>query len=238
MGRIYLYTFHERAWHWAQALVMILLMATGIEIRHPGRVPGLGFDTAVTLHNVLGFALILNAVLGLAYHVFTEEILQFIPQPRGFFDMAVRQAKYYMGGIFRGDPHPIDKDPDNKLNPLQRVTYLLILNVLLPLQLITGLAMWGCYRCPNLSAGIGGPFFLGPLHAALAWVFVAFLVMHIYLATTGHTLTSNIKAMVVGWEELPAGHQAPPGKAAPRRYGLQRLGRVEESRESTAQGGE
>lgn len=235
MGRIYLYTFHERAWHWAQALAMILLMATGLEIRHPGRVPLLEFDFAVSLHNWLGFALILNAVLGLAYHVFTEEILQFVPQPRGFFDMAVRQGKYYLGGIFRGDPHPIEKDPDNKLNPLQRVTYLLILNVLLPLQLVTGLAMWGTQRWPAFSARLGGLALLGPVHALIAWAFVAFLVMHVYLATTGHTPTANLKAMVVGWEDLQPGHG---GAGGARRYGLQRVGRVEEARAFDSQGGE
>jgi len=237
MARVYLYTFHERIWHWLQALAMILLMATGLEIRHPGAVPLLGFDAAVTLHNALGFALILNALLGLAYHVFTEEILQFVPQPRGFFDMAWRQAASYLRGIFRGDPHPIENNPDNKLNPLQRVTYLLILNVLLPLQLATGLAMWGAQRWPAVSARLGGLSLLAPLHALIAWAFVAFLVMHVYLATTGHTPTANIKAMIVGWEDLPAGH-GPASAAAPRRYGLQRVGRVETPRDFASQGGE
>ena len=33
----------------------------------------------------------------------------------------------------RGEPHPFEKQPGKRLNPLQQVTYLAILNVLLPL---------------------------------------------------------------------------------------------------------
>jgi thiosulfate reductase cytochrome b subunit len=31
---------------------------------------------------------------------------------------------------------------------------------------------------------------------------IAFVIAHVYLTTTGHTVTSNLKAMITGWEEL------------------------------------
>jgi thiosulfate reductase cytochrome b subunit len=224
MSKIFLYTFHERVWHWIQALVIMLLMYTGMEIHHPSQFHLLGFDLSTRMHNVLGFALIINAILGLLYHVFTEEFLQFVPQPRGFFDMAHRQAMFYLGGIFRGEEHPIDKNPDNKLNPLQRVTYLLVLNIMLPLQLITGVLIWGAQRWPHLADRVGDLPLLGPLHTLIAWLFGAFLILHIYLATTGHTPMANIMAMLTGWEELPDGQEPEP---ATRRYGLSRLGQTQ-----------
>ena len=39
---------------------------------------------------------------------------------------------------------------------------------------------------------------------------LAFLISHLYLSTTGHKLTSQIKAMITGWEDL--GDEAASGK--------------------------
>jgi thiosulfate reductase cytochrome b subunit len=49
---------------------------------------------------------------------------------------------------------------------------------------------------------MGGLVFLAPLHAFGAWLFAAFLLMHVYLTTTGPTPLANIQAMVVGWEGM------------------------------------
>ena len=38
------------------------------------------------------------------------------------------------------------------------------------------------------------------LHTAGAWAFVLFLIVHIYMTTTGHHPFSNIKAMITGYE--------------------------------------
>jgi uncharacterized protein YoxC len=31
---------------------------------------------------------------------------------------------------------------------------------------------------------------------------MAFIIVHVYMTTTGHSVTSNIKAMISGWELL------------------------------------
>jgi thiosulfate reductase cytochrome b subunit len=49
------------------------------------------------------------------------------------------------------------------------------------------------------------------LHTAGAFFLVAFLIGHLYLITTGHTLSSNLKAMITGWEDL----EVEPAPAAP-----------------------
>jgi len=40
------------------------------------------------------------------------------------------------------------------------------------------------------------------LHTIGAFALVSFVIVHMYLITTGHTITSNLKAMVTGYEEL------------------------------------
>jgi len=74
--------------------------------------------------------------------------------------------------------------------------------VLLPAQVITGLLIWGIQYSPALSSAIGGLTILGPLHTFVAWAFAAFIVMHVYLTTTGETPLAGIKSMVTGWEDV------------------------------------
>ena len=109
---------------------------------------------------------------------------------------------FYVRGIFRNEPHPFEKVPERKLNPLQQVTYFGILNVLLPLQILTGILMWGAQRWPEIAARLGGLPFLAPFHTLIAWLFATFIVMHVYLTTTGHTPLAGIKSMMLGWDEV------------------------------------
>ena len=48
----------------------------------------------------------------------------------------------------RAKPHPFEKRPDSRMNPIQKATYFGILNVLLPLQILTGALMWGVQKLP------------------------------------------------------------------------------------------
>jgi thiosulfate reductase cytochrome b subunit len=82
------------------------------------------------------------------------------------------------------------------------VTYLAILNVLLPLQVLTGLLMWGRQQWPDLAARSGGLGFLSPFHTLIAWLFASFIVLHVYLTTTGPTPLSSIRGMVMGWDDV------------------------------------
>ena len=50
----------------------------------------------------------------------------------------------------------------------------------------------------------GGLPLLAPLHTLISWLLAAFVVMHVYLTTTGHTPLAHIKAMITGWEEVEA----------------------------------
>jgi len=40
------------------------------------------------------------------------------------------------------------------------------------------------------------------IHTFGAFILMAFVIVHLYLITTGHTVTTNLKAMITGWEEL------------------------------------
>jgi len=206
--RVYMYDSYERLWHWLQASAILLLLATGLIIHKPHIFGMFSFAYVVQVHNVLGFILLINAALALFYNLASGEIRQYLPEPKGFVARSMAQAMYYSRGIFAGEPHPLEKTKENKLNPLQKVTYLAILNILLPAQVITGVLIWGLQEWPDVAIAFGGLPVLAPIHTLVAWAFSAFIVMHVYLTTAaGETPGAGIKSMVSGWEDV--GEHAP-----------------------------
>ena len=143
-----------------------------------------------------------NASLALFYNLASGEIRQYLPKPKGFIARSMSQAMFYSQGIFAGNAHPLEKTKHNKLNPLQQITYLGILNVLLPAQVITGVLIWGLQRWPHIASELGGLPVLALVHTLTAWAFAAFIVMHVYLTTTGHSPTAGIKSMIGGWDNV------------------------------------
>ncbi len=200
--RVYMYGAYERMWHWLQTAAIVILLLTGFVIHRPDSFSFMNFRNMVYIHNIVAAILAVNAFLALFYHLATGEIQQYIPRPKGFFDRTITQAKYYLLGIFKGEEHPFEKTKDKKLNPLQQITYIGLLNVLLPLQGITGILMWGLQRWPEIAGRLGGLPVLAPIHTILAWLFAAFLILHVYLTTTGHTAFSSMEAMITGWEDV------------------------------------
>lgn len=200
--RIFMYQAYERFWHWLQTVAIIILLFTGLIIHRPDIFGAFSFDSMVIIHNVIAAILAVNAILALFYHLSTETIRRYIPHPHGFFDDTFKQLVYYTRGIFDGGRHPFEKTPGKRLNPLQQATYFMILHVLLPLQGLTGILMWGVQKWPNAAHLFGGLPFLAPFHSLVAWTFASFIVAHVYLTTTGATPLEAMRGMVTGYEEV------------------------------------
>ena len=198
--KVLFYTLYERTWHWGQALGIILLLISGFQIHCPTRFPVFGnLTNAVYIHSLIGLLLLLNAFLGLFYTITTNKMKEYIPMPVDFTRGIIEQTKYYLWGIFHGSPHPYEKSAHKKLNPLQKITYFFLLNLLLPFQLITGVLMWSATAAPDILDRFGGLWVLGPLHTLGAFFFLAFLIVHIYLTTTGDTLSDYLVQMITGY---------------------------------------
>jgi thiosulfate reductase cytochrome b subunit len=196
LKKIYLYTRFERFWHWAQAVLIIMLLMTGFEIHGAWTV--LGFEKSVELHNVMGIAWLVLFIFNVFWLMTTGEWKQYIPTTKKLIEVIF----YYMIGIFKGKPHPVQKSRDAKHNPLQRLTYLGLAAALLPVQMISGLM----YYTYNQWALPGLDSFLlqvvAFIHQSLAFLILSFLVVHVYMTTTGHMVFSHIAAMISGWEQV------------------------------------
>jgi thiosulfate reductase cytochrome b subunit len=82
------------------------------------------------------------------------------------------------------------------------VTYLVLLNVLLPAQVISGLLIWGRGYAPDWVNEVGGLPLLAAFHSLISWLMASFIVLHVYMTTTGHEPLTNIRAMMYGWDEV------------------------------------
>lgn len=189
--KIYLYTRFERLWHWSQSLMIILLMITGFEVH--GTYTLMGFETAVNIHNFVGLFWLGSFAFFAFWLVITGEWKQYIPTTRKLFDV----IRYYMWGIFKGQAHPVQKSPGAKHNPLQRLAYLGISAMLLPVQMLTGLLYYLYNSLPGMPLAP-----LAIIHTLVAFLLVNFLIIHVYMTTTGHSLFSHISGMITGWEEI------------------------------------
>ena len=199
---VYMYEAYERFWHWLQTIAIVVLLMTGLVIHRPDLFGAFSFRHIVTIHNVLAALLAINALISILWHFISGEIQQYIPHPYGFIDQMIAQAKYYIQGVFKHEPHPFHKSRERKFNPLQMITYIGLLGVLLPLQGITGMMMWMVQKIPSIQTWFGGLPFLAPMHTLMAWLFASFIVGHVYLTTTGATPLEAMRGMITGYEEI------------------------------------
>jgi thiosulfate reductase cytochrome b subunit len=207
MERIYVFKRFERFWHWTQALLIIVMMFTGFAIH--GSHHMMGFEKAVNLHTTAAWALITLWVFAIFWHFTTGEWKQYIPTTEKLDAM----VKYYLTGIFTNAPHPFKQTTLKKHNPLQRLAYLGVKLFINPLIWITGLAYMFYSDWPALGLTFLSLEGVAVAHTIAAFLMLIFFIVHIYFATTGHTPTAHIKAMVTGWEEVEAEPAKQGGKS-------------------------
>jgi len=202
MKKEYIYRGFERFWHWTQAALIIFLALTGFEIH--GSIHFFGYDQAVQYHDIAAWSFLVLIAFAIFWHFTTGEWRQYLPT----WNNLRAQAEYYFFGIFRNAPHPTKKTVLSKLNPLQKLIYAGLKVLVIPVMVITGL-IYMFYRYPQryeiLSLNISGLETIAILHTIGAFLLVVFFIAHLYLITTGHTITSNLKAMMTGYEEVPDG---------------------------------
>ena len=58
------------------------------------------------------------------------------------------------------------------------------------------------YYMYNYMPGILPLSVLAGIHTLIALFLLNFLVIHLYMTTTGHSLFSHISGMITGWEEI------------------------------------
>lgn len=217
-----------RVTHWLTVAAFLALLITGLEIviSHPrfywGEVGNVNTRPAFTLpipssrdtvptgykyvmpdqngwsrylHFEAAWLLVLTALVygawGLASGHFRRNIVP-VRGERSWGAIWARLAKYLRR-------EPPDKQEEKSYNVLQRATYLVVIFVLFPLIIWTGLAMSPSFTAafPATAWLVGGRQTARTLHFFLTWALVVFLVVHVtMIAISG--FWRRMRAMILG----------------------------------------
>jgi len=200
--KIYLHPITERIWHWIHAVLIIVLIVSGIQIHWPESCNIFGsFSRAISVHNWAGLLLVGDFFLWLIYNLRSKRISHYILRKEDLHPGMVVQAKFYVYDIFKNKPHPYSPSEDNKFNPLQKAAYFQFMLFMMPLLLISGLLYMYPYYFSSIISFLGGMKVVAIFHYVMAIIFTAFFVAHIYLATTGHTVFADFITMITGYAE-------------------------------------
>ncbi len=195
LHKIQVFRIFERVWHWSQALLIFTLLFTGFAIRDLHRL--IDFQTAVNLHTLAALLLLAIWIFATFWLFTTGQWRHFLPTRKNF----VPVARFYIHGIFKGEHHPYTKTYRRKHNPLQALTYLLLKTVIFPAIWISGLL----YLAISLglfdtipAPGVG---LLADIHTIAAFAVLVFIILHVYLLTTGGSFVDHVRPMITGYDE-------------------------------------
>jgi PAS domain S-box-containing protein len=193
MKKVYIYNKYNRFWHWTQATLIFFLAITGLEIH--GTYSLFGYEKATFFHDNAAWALIVLIIFTIFWDFAVGEWRQYVPTLK----LMKEQINYYIFGIFKNAPHPTHKTKYTKFNPLQRMTYFGLKLIIIPIMIVSGLFYFFFFSSLNTANQLSLDW-IAYAHTLGAFILIGFVIIHVYLTTTGHTLTSSITAMVTGWE--------------------------------------
>jgi formate dehydrogenase gamma subunit len=210
MKKIYLHTLTIRLWHWINAFIVIILTITGIQLRAPGadalpRCIGLwvpDYTTAVSIHKYFGYALAVSFIFWVVYVILSGSFRKHYLFHPSDVPVMGRQAYYYVIGLFKGEKNPFVSTPEGKFNPLQKITYGIVMPVIILTLIITGILFSDIFYFRGAIENIGGVRMLDAVHVIAAYLCVLNFLVHLYMTTMGHHLLDHIKSMIVGYEEV------------------------------------
>ena len=199
--RIYLYPVWTRIWHMTNAFLCLILIITGLSIQFSNPDTMVKFKAAVAVHNVAGIILTISYALFFLGNLFTPNGSYYIIGVNGFLDRLLKQFRYYTIGIFKKEDAPFPVDKENKFNPLQQVTYVILMYGFVPFAIISG---WGLLY-PEMTVysvfNVSGLDLTDLLHICAGFAISIVMCVHVYFCTIGKNPTSNFKSMINGYHE-------------------------------------
>lgn len=200
--KLYLYPLFIRLWHVLNALLCITLILTGLSMQYSSTgYPIIRFDIAVSVHNVAGVLLSVNYMIFLFGNFFTSNGKHYLLRKKGFFSRLKKQFMYYTFGVFKGQKAPFPASTDLKFNPLQQVTYAIIMYVFVPFIILSGFGLLFPDITIRKAFGVSGLYLTDIVHILSAFIVSVFLMIHIYFCTFGKTIKSDFKSMITGFHE-------------------------------------
>jgi thiosulfate reductase cytochrome b subunit len=200
--RVFLFAPWIRLWHWTNVAFMLGLIVSGLSLHFSD--PNVGvidFNLAQRVHTIFGIALSVNYLLFVVGNFATGNWQQYVPTFDGYPGRAMLQVRYYLWDIFFGRPAPFPTTKAEHFNPLQKVIYMAVMYLLMPILILSGLLYLWPEVAPDRLFGVDGLLPVALTHYVVAYFIVLFMISHIYLGTCGSKVSTHFKSMITGWHE-------------------------------------
>lgn len=201
-SKIYFYPLWLRIWHGINAIGIIILIITGFSMQSGSENPVIPFNVSVNLHNISGIIISLNYLLFFIGNIVTKNSSFYIIKPKNFIKRPLKQAYYYLFGMFRGKKAPYPLSEKRKFNPLQKYSYVVVMYVAVPLVIISGFALLFPELIIETVYNVSGILLTAVLHSAMGFFISIFLLIHIYVSSIGKSPADNFKSIINGWHHI------------------------------------
>ena len=210
----YMYGVYERLWHWLQTAVIFGLLFTGMVIHKPAQFGIFSFPYVVQVTQHSGLPARSQRIPGPVLPPRQRRNQAVLAPTSRLFHRRYRTSTFLSIRHFQRRTASIRKDASTQDEPTAAG------NLLRFTQHPATAAnhRWhpdvGAQRWPDIVTMAGGLPILAPVHTLISWLLATFIVMHVYLTTTGPTPTANLKAMIGGWEEVEGTEETIEGQTA------------------------
>lgn len=201
---MFIYPLWIRLWHFANAVLIIILIITGISMHFAGNENSIHivrFSRAVGWHNIAARILTASYMAFIAGNIFTENGKYYRLKKKNFISDLGKQVRFYFYGMFKQEKNPFPVTFERKFNPLQKLAYVLIMYLAFPLLIISGVGLMLPEVFINRLFGISGLIITDILHITMGFLISLFLVIHIYSCTLGPRSASLFRAIITGYRE-------------------------------------
>jgi thiosulfate reductase cytochrome b subunit len=149
-------------------------------------------------HFFFAWIFVVNGLCYVAYSLWSRHLARDLAPTRSELAKIGQSIKDHL--LFRHETG----EAATRYNVLQKIAYLIVIFVLLPLTILMGLAM--SPRIDTLFAGwvdwVGGRQSARTIHFIAAWLIVAFVLIHVFeVIITG--LWNNLRSMITGRYRVP-----------------------------------
>jgi len=200
--KLYLYPVWLRVWHAINAICIILLGITGISMQYTSiEDPFIQFDRAVSIHNLVGIIIIFSYGFFFIANILTNNFQQYKIELNGLTQRLVKQGQYYLSGYLKGLSKPFPISKENKFNPLQRISYFGAMYILVPVVMITGIALLFPEMIIEKVFEMSGIRLTAFFHSLAGFFILIFLIIHLYVITIGKHPLKNFKSIIDGYHE-------------------------------------
>ena len=198
--KIYLYPVWVRLWHLYNALLILTLIFTGLCLQYSlCNYLVISFNVVILIHNVSGIALSAGFLFYLIGNHFTPNGIYYHSVMPGRFRRVIKQFRFYSYGIFKKEDPPFPVSRERKFNPLQKLSYVFVMYIILPIIIVSGFGLLFPEILPLTFLGVSGILLTDLIHITSGFILSVFLVVHIYFCTIGKTPLSNFTSMINGW---------------------------------------